>query len=176
MAKNLGIFIPIELIQNDELDWLNKILLTEIISLSSLRKGCIASNQRLSDFLQIDKSSIHRRIKFLVDKDYITTENKYSGKKCIGRVIKPTGKLMVSCTNLMVAEDTTMVAQNTTMVAENTINGGTEHHSMVAQSYPSNSFINSGNSVSNTVINSGSNSEVDLDSELNKLLVKLKIK
>lgn len=147
MSKRLGIFIPIELIQNKELDWLNKILLTEIISLSQLRKGCIASNQKLSDFLQIDKSSIHRRIKFLVEMDYIKTENKYSGKRCIGRVIKPTGKLMV-------AQNTIMVAQNNEVVAENTINGSVEHHSMVAQSDPINTFINSGNSVINPVINS----------------------
>lgn len=174
--KRTGIFIPIEIIQNDELDWLNKILLTEIISLTKLKKGCVASNQMLADFLQIKKSSIHRRIQYLVENDYIITENKYSGKKCIGRVIIHTGKLMVAESNGMVAKRNLMVAQSKSMVAQATIKGSTCDHTMVAQSDPITSFINSGNSVINSVSNSVSNSGNELDSQLEKVLNKLNIK
>ena len=144
--KRLGIFTPLELIENHELDWLNKILLSEIISLSKLEKGCTISNEKLANFLQIQKSSIHRRIKFLVDNDYIITKNKYSGKKCIGRIITPTGKLMV-------AQSTTKVAHATTKVAQATVNGSPCDHTMVAQSDPINSFSNSSNSDCNSVMN-----------------------
>lgn len=162
--KNLGIFIPLDLIQNEELDWLNKILLSEIISLTKLEKGCIASNQYLAEFLQIQKSSLHRRIKFLVENDYIKTKNVYSGKKCVGRVITHTGKLVV-------APATTKVAHATNKVAQATIKGSTRYHTMVAESDPRNTFSNS----SNTEYNSVSNTEEDLDSEIEKVLIKLNI-
>lgn len=173
--KRLGIFIPLELIENPELDWINKILLTEILSLSKLKNGCTASNERLSEFLQIQKSSIHRRIKFLVENDYIITNNKFSGGKCIGRKIIPTGKLVVAKQKPMVAKQNLMVAQSSTMVAQETINGSTANHSMVAQSDPISSFINSDNSVINSVINSDSNSE-ELEKGLVRILEKLNIK
>ena len=158
--KKLGIFIPIELINNQELDWINKVLLSEIISLTKLKKGCVASNQWLANFLQIQKSSIHRRVRFLVEEGYIITTNKYSGKKCIGRIINHTGKLMV-------AQSRGMVATATNKVAHATINGSTRNHSMVAGSDPMNTVSNTSNTVINSVINTD---EVQI--QLNKYLLK----
>jgi DNA-binding MarR family transcriptional regulator len=120
-SKKLGLFIDLEIIQNPELDWVNKVLLAEIISLSKLDRGCIASNLWLSNFLQIKPQSIHRRIKFLVDNNYITTLNKYSGKKCIGRVITPTGKVMEAQADTMEAHASTIEALSNTVLVQETI-------------------------------------------------------
>lgn len=163
--KKSGIFIPLEIIQNKDLDWLNKILLTEIIQLTKLKNGCTASNEFLANFLQIQKSSIHRRIKFLVENGYITTSNQYSGKKCIGRIIKHTGKVMV-------AQSKGMVAHATTLVAQATINGSVGDHSMVATSDPINTFINTSNTFINTVSNTGKNYELEIDHYLLKKNIK----
>lgn len=138
--KKKGIWITIEIIKNHELDWTNKVLLSEIISLSKLEKGCIASNQTLSNFLEIKRQTIHRRIKFLVEKGYITTLNKYSGEKCIGRIITPTGKLSA---DTMEAQADTMTALADTMEAHADTNDSTRLHTMTAQSDPSNSLTKS---------------------------------
>jgi DNA-binding MarR family transcriptional regulator len=135
-----GIWITIEIIKNHELDWTNKVLLSEIISLSKLEKGCIASNQTLSNFLEIKRQTIHRRIKFLVEKGYITTLNKYSGEKCVGRIITPTGKLLA---DTMEAQADTMTALADTMEAHADTNDSTRLHTMTAQSDPSNSLTKS---------------------------------
>jgi DNA-binding MarR family transcriptional regulator len=160
-TKRLGIFIDLEIIQNPELDWENKILLAEIIALDKLEKGCIASNQKLADFLQIKRQSIHRRIKFLVDNEYITTLNKYSGNKCIGRVITPTGKVMT-------AQASSMEAQADTMEAQADTNDSTCFHSMTAGSDPSNTINNSNKTISNSVLVQEFPTEDDLDKYLKK--------
>jgi DNA-binding Lrp family transcriptional regulator len=165
-TKKLGLFIDLEIIQNTELDWVNKVLLAEIISLSKLEKGCFASNKWLSDFLQIKAQSIHRRIKFLVDNQYITTLNKYSGKKCIGRIITPTGKVMT-------AQADTMEAHASTIEAHASINDSTRFHLMTAESDPSNTFIKpisntSIKPVTNTVLIQEKPSEELLDKYVNK--------
>ena len=89
-------WIPQELIDNPELDWVNKILLAEIQSLDKLPKGCFISNNAISIFLGINRSSVIRRLNFLVDNGYITTKNKYENKRCIGRIIIPTNKVVVA--------------------------------------------------------------------------------
>lgn len=162
-SKRLGLFIDLEIIQNPELDWENKVLLSEIIALSKLEKGCIASNQMLADFLQLKRQSIHRRIKFLVEKEYISTENVYNGGKCIGRIITPTGKVMT-------ATASSMTAHADTLVADAVINDSTRYHSMTAESDPINSLINSGNSGNSELIQ-----EFPTDEQLNKYLQKFNI-
>lgn len=162
-SKRLGLFIDLNIIQNPELDWENKVLLSEIIALSKLQKGCIASNQMLADFIQLKRQSIHRRIKFLVEKEYITTENIFSGGKCIGRIITPTGKVMSATASSMTAHADTLTAQADT-------NDSTRYHSMTAGSDPINSLINSGNSG-----NSGLIQELPTEEQLNKYLEKFNI-
>lgn len=169
--KRLGIFIDLDIIKNEELDWENKVLLAEIISLDKLSKGCIASNQTLADFLQIKRQSIHRRIKFLVDKGYITTSNQYSGGKCIGRIIYPTGKVMSAQASTMSADADTMSAQADTMEAQADINDSVCFHSMTAQSDPIYTFNNSDNTVSNTDYNTVINSDEKIEEDqINKYI------
>jgi DNA-binding MarR family transcriptional regulator len=175
--KRLGLFIDLEIINNPELDCENKFLLSEIISLSKLEKGCYASNQSLADFLQIKRQSIHRRIKFLVDNGYITTENKFSGGKCVGRKIYPTGKLMTAQASVMEAQASGMEAHADTMEAQAVINDSTGLHSMTAESDPINTLYNSDNTFINTVINTVINTEKNLteEEELNIILAKYNI-
>jgi hypothetical protein len=168
--KTKGMWISIEIIKNHELDWTNKVLLSEIISLSKLERGCFASNQTLSNFLEIKRQTIHRRIKFLVEKGYIKTKNKYSGQKCIGRIITPTGKLLADTTEALAD---TMEAHADTMEAHADTNDSTCLHTMTAQSDPSNSFTksfikSSTKSLTNPVLKQKSKYEILLEENNSK--------
>ena len=90
--KRKGIWIPVELMENNELDWTNKILLSEICSLDELPDGCFASNEYFGGLLRITKGSASKRITQLFNLGYIKTENVYQKGNCVGRVIVPTGK------------------------------------------------------------------------------------
>ncbi len=92
MEKRTGIWLPVELMENKELDWTNKILLVEIHSLHELPKGCIASNEYFGELLGITKASASKRITQLTKLEYIETKNIYEKGMCIGRLIIPTEK------------------------------------------------------------------------------------
>jgi hypothetical protein len=68
-----GLWIPQFIVDDANLDWLNKILYTEIVSLSSLQKGCIASNQHFADLLGLkSQKNAQYRIQNLKKMGYIT--------------------------------------------------------------------------------------------------------
>jgi len=71
MENRKGIWIPIEIIEDDNLDWLNKALLSEIISYSKLPLGCIASNEKFGELLNIHRGNVSKRISYLVENEYI---------------------------------------------------------------------------------------------------------
>jgi hypothetical protein len=71
MENRKGIWIPIEIIEDDNLDWLNKALLSEIISYSKLPLGCIASNEKFGELLHIHRGNVSKRISYLVENEYI---------------------------------------------------------------------------------------------------------
>jgi hypothetical protein len=85
--KRKGIWIPVELMENNDLDWTNKILLSEISSLNDLPNGCFASNEYFGGLLRIARGSASKRITQLTNLGYIKTENVYKKGNCIGRVI-----------------------------------------------------------------------------------------
>lgn len=91
----LGIWIDIELIKDVELDWTNKALLTEILSLHNIKK-CTASNNFFGNLLGVNNASASKRITQLTNLGYITTKDTYDERKCIGRVITPTIKTINS--------------------------------------------------------------------------------
>ena len=163
--KSTGMFIPIKLIENNELDWGNKALLTEIISLSKLPDGCYISNQKLADLVGVNKSAIVRRINFLVDNGYITTKNEYLNNKCIGRMMYPTGKV---------------VADLTRVVARATNSSRNGDHSVVAELTISGRSCDPINTVNNSLINSVINTELiqelPTEEQVNAVLNKLSIK
>jgi hypothetical protein len=87
-----GIWIPNELMEISELDWVDMVLLTEIIQLAKLPDGCIASNEHFAQLLRMNKSAASRRITKLKKLGYLTCKNVYKNKLCLGRKISPTGK------------------------------------------------------------------------------------
>lgn len=86
--KRDGIWIPANLINNENLDWTNRALMSEIMSLSKLEKGCIASNEHFAQLLGIGRSSVSKRITNLEKLGIIITNNIYDNKRCVGRVIQ----------------------------------------------------------------------------------------
>ena len=163
--KSTGMFIPIELIENNQLNWENKALLTEIISLSKLPDGCYISNQKLAILVGINRSAIIRRINFLVENGYITTKNEYLNNKCIGRRIYPTGKV---------------VADLTLVVAKATNGSRDGDHVVVAELTVSGRSCDPINTVNNSLINSVINTELiqefPTEEQINLVLNKLNIK
>jgi len=89
MEKRKGIWIPIEIIEDDNLDWLNKVLLSEIISYSKLPSGCIASNDKFAELLSIHTGNVSKRISHLVGKGYIKLQLIKIGEKRTKRIIIP---------------------------------------------------------------------------------------
>ena len=162
--KSTGMFIPIELIKNNELDWGNKALLTEIISLSKLPAGCHISNKKLADLVGVNKSALVRRINFLVDNGYITTKNEYLNNKCLGRMMYPTGKV---------------VADLTGVVATATNSSRNGDHSVVATATVSSRNCDPINTVNNSLINTVTNTELiqelPTEEQVNAVLNKLNI-
>ena len=82
-----GIWIPEEIKVDKKLDWTNKALLSEIYSLCELPDGCIASDNHFGKLLGIGRTSVNKRVNKLEELGYITAQNHYKGKLCIGRTI-----------------------------------------------------------------------------------------
>lgn len=71
-----GIWIPKEIWLDENLNWVEKILLVEIISLDN-EQGCWASNAYFADFFKLSKNRISVLINSLKEKGYITIELQY---------------------------------------------------------------------------------------------------
>lgn len=84
-----GVWIPKEIWLDENLTWMEKLLLVEIDSLDK-EKGCFASNAYFGKFFQLSGSRISEIIKGLVEKGYITTFLMYDGKQVKQRVLTPT--------------------------------------------------------------------------------------
>jgi len=94
--KRTGIWIPIDLMSDKKLDWTNKVLLAEIISLSQLKEGCHASNEFFAGLLGINKSAASKRISQLKNLGYIQTTDIYDKTNCVGRLITIKSKYTVT--------------------------------------------------------------------------------
>ena len=81
-----GIWIPKEIWLDNNLTWSEKMLLVEIDSLSTLEKGCIATNEYLSDFFNLSKDRISKLISSLKAKGYIEVNLVY--KKGTKQILK----------------------------------------------------------------------------------------
>jgi hypothetical protein len=88
--KRKGIWIPIEMIENKELDWTNKALLSEIYSLHEQKKGCIASDQHFANLLGFKHpSTAQKRVDKLVELNLIHKKVVYENRKIIGKILTP---------------------------------------------------------------------------------------
>jgi hypothetical protein len=81
-----GVWIPKDIWLDENLTWMEKLLLVEIDSLDA-EKGCFASNDYFAKFFQLSKSRISDLIGQLVSKGYITTFLIYEGKQVKRREI-----------------------------------------------------------------------------------------
>lgn len=109
MGKRLGIWIPVGIMEIKNLDWGDKILLTEILSLHQTKHGCIASNQYFGSILGMTSGAASKRISRLIKSGFIKTKNIYRNGGCVGRVITPEKSL-----------NETYLSKNEISVGENT--------------------------------------------------------
>ena len=80
------ITVSIEIMHDNNLTPNQKFILAEIQQLSSLEKGCIASNRHFSELIGITTMGVSKAINDLADKGYITIDNAQT-KRNFGRVI-----------------------------------------------------------------------------------------
>ena len=84
-----GVWIPKEVWLDENLTWMEKLLLVEIDSLDK-EKGCFASNKYFAEFFQLSPSRISELVSQLVCKGYVTTFLLYDGKQVKQRILTPT--------------------------------------------------------------------------------------
>jgi DNA-binding MarR family transcriptional regulator len=70
------ITVSIEIMHNKDLNQSQKFMLAEIEQLSSLEKGCIATNEHFAKLIGITKENVSRNLNNLRDKGYIKIEIK----------------------------------------------------------------------------------------------------
>ena len=88
--KLKGLWIPAEILLNNDLSDKEKIILSMILYLSDNTGSCFASNKYLSQLFDIPEQTISRKIKLLENKKYITIEYKKRGCEIIERNIRLT--------------------------------------------------------------------------------------
>jgi DNA-binding Lrp family transcriptional regulator len=92
-TKRKGIWIPNYILEDVKLDAINKIILAEIHSLAELEKGCYASDEHFAKLVGIERPSVNKRIKRIIDMGYLTKRT-IKGK---GKYLYP--KEHVDCTS-----------------------------------------------------------------------------
>ena len=69
-----GIWLPIEVVNDKNTTFQEKLILMEINQLSMLDEGCIASNSHFATLFKIKKEAVSRSINSLQEKGYISIE------------------------------------------------------------------------------------------------------
>ena len=94
MKKKLernGFYIPKEIFEITDIDWKNKILLSEIYHILQHNKTCFASNAHFGKLLGMSANAASRRITKLSEDGYISTQNQHENNAIVGRYIKYLG-------------------------------------------------------------------------------------
>jgi DNA-binding Lrp family transcriptional regulator len=86
--KRKGLWIPGEVLNNKKLDFTNKVLLSEIMSLSKLENGCTASNSHFAELIETNPAAVSKRLNKLEQLGFIRRTNHFNNKQCIGRSIR----------------------------------------------------------------------------------------
>ena len=81
-----GIWFPIEIWENKDLTWNEKILLLDIDSYTSKNKDCFFSNKYIADLLDVNETTANKILSSLIKKGYVV-KTKFDGRK---RYIKST--------------------------------------------------------------------------------------
>ncbi len=85
--KHIGIWMPIEVLHDENITHSERYLLMDIISLDKLEKGCFASNEYFAELLKMTKTNVSRSLHSLQEKGYISINIK-AGSRNHDRVIK----------------------------------------------------------------------------------------
>lgn len=127
-----GIWIPKEIWLDTKLNWSEKILLTEIDSLSNLGE-CFATNDYFAEFMGLSKSHISRIVSQLSDKKYLAIKLIYKPKtkqveKRVLTVVKMGGYTQKCVEGIRINADTPIRinAEDNNTSINNTINNNVE--------------------------------------------------
>ena len=77
MQKLKGLWIPVEILLNEEITDKEKIILSMILYLSDEKGNCFASNQYIASIVNVTSNRVSKIIKSLKDKSYIQVKLKY---------------------------------------------------------------------------------------------------
>jgi len=155
-SKRKGIWIPIEILKNEDLDVTNKLLLAEVYSLTELEEGCIASDGHFSKLLGITRSAVNKRITKLRKLNLIESERVYKDRQCVGRVItKPTNS----------PKKHTPILQRNTPVSQKDKGVFPTEHKPIRQENTINTSTNSNKLKQPVIQNTGGISKFDISEE-----------
>lgn len=89
--KLKGLWIPVEILTNDELSDKEKIILSMIVYLSKNKEYCFASNKYIANIVDVTPDRVSKIISSLKNKKYIDINLKYktNTKEIESRQIKP---------------------------------------------------------------------------------------
>lgn len=91
-------------IEDKNLSWNDKALISEISSLSKLKNGCTASDEHFSNLLNVTRSCVNKRINRLVEEGYISKYIHTKNNKIVGRTLS-----MKSLNPIIKIEDTSEI-------------------------------------------------------------------
>ena len=77
MQKLKGLWIPADILLNEDLSDKEKIILSMILYLSEERKSCFASNKYIANIVNVTHERVSKIISALKDKGYISVKLKY---------------------------------------------------------------------------------------------------
>lgn len=77
MQKLKGLWIPAEILLNEELSDKEKIILSMILYLSEETKSCFASNKYIANIVNVTHERVSKIISSLKDKGYVSVKLKY---------------------------------------------------------------------------------------------------
>ena len=77
MQKLKGLWIPAEILLNEDLSDKEKIILSMILYLSEERKSCFASNKYIANIVNVTHERVSKIISALKDKGYVSVKLKY---------------------------------------------------------------------------------------------------
>ena len=91
MQKLKGLWIPAEILLNEDLSDKEKIILSMILYLSEERKSCFASNKYIANIVNVTHERVSKIISALKDKGYASVKLKYKtdSKEIAERQITP---------------------------------------------------------------------------------------
>ena len=77
MQKLKGLWIPAEILLNEDLSDKEKIILSMILYLSKESKSCFASNKYIANIVNVTHERVSKIISVLKDKGYVSVKLKY---------------------------------------------------------------------------------------------------